>query len=230
MKNPIPIVCALALLLAAVTGAVSGTVSARLSAATAADAPTFGVQSPTNFTEVHAIGAITGSGGLHVYGDDILLGDTVLAANGTQLKIDDTAQTVELGDVDSGIELIVDAGNGLLNANSLKLLTKRYVVKQTTSDELTGIEPNAIFANIAATGTITMTLPNASAGLNYCFYVGAAQVLTVDPATGDLIASLTNAAGDKITNNTPGSSVCLVAADGTNWMPLGVVGTWTDAN
>lgn len=236
MKNPIPLVCALALVLAALTGAVSGAVSAKLACeplttatALTPDAPTFGVQSPTVFTEVHAAGPITGVGGLNVSGE-ILLGDTPGAANGTLIRIDDTAQQVGLGNYNGSIELIVDAAAGLLNANTLSLIAKRYVAKQTASDELGGTHPAGIFTNIGATGAITMTLNTAHAGDNYCFYVGAAQALNIDPATGDQIVALTNAAGDKITNNTPGSSVCLVAADTTNWMPIGTVGTWSDAN
>lgn len=91
-------------------------------------------------------------------------------------------------------------------------------------------DSNTIYTNLTATGTLTVTLPGAAKGLNYCAYVAAAQVLTVDPATDDQILALTNAAGDKITNSTIGSSVCLTALDDTNWAAITPQGTWADAN
>jgi hypothetical protein len=228
MKSPVPLVCALALLLAAVTGAVSGTVSAQLTTATAPDTPRFGVQSPTNFTEIHASGEITANGGLRV-GGDIALGDIGEAGNATQITVDDTDQQVILGNP-NGTALIVEPGTELLNAITLKLLAKRHTAISTANVTLNGQTQGSFVTNLGATGAITATLQGAAAGANYCFYVAAAQALNIDPATGDQIGSLTNAAGDMISNSTAGSSVCLVAVDATNWLPVGVVGTWTDEN
>ena len=53
---------------------------------------------------------------------------------------------------------------------------------------------------------------------------------TPDPAAGDQIAGLTNAAGDRIATNTPGHSVCLLALDNTTWAAYATAGTWVDAD
>lgn len=110
------------------------------------------------------------------------------------------------------------------------LHVKRPLAVITTSVAPGAAETNLVYANLGATGVLTVTLPGAAKGLTYCAYVAAAQVVTVDPATGDQILALTNAAGDKITNSTPGSSVCLTALDGTYWAALTPQGTWADAN
>ena len=52
----------------------------------------------------------------------------------------------------------------------------------------------------------------------------------VDPQAADQIYSLTNAAGDRILNTTAGNSVCLLAIDGTYWIAIYPVGTWSDAD
>lgn len=191
--------------------------------------PAVGVQGMTN------LGSLALTDDLFV-GDDVLaagdlsLGDIGLVGNGTQLLLNDADQTVEMGSPDTGRLLRVEAASGVLNASSLTVTARRVISGQTADAILAASATGSITHNTAATGTVTISLPGASAGLNYCFYVGAAQTLAVDPATGDQIGSLTNAAGDKITNGTVGGSLCLVAADNTSWLPLGIVGTWADAN
>ena len=87
-----------------------------------------------------------------------------------------------------------------------------------------------VYTNQGASAAVTRVLPSATPGLTECFYVVAAQTFYVDPASGDQVHVLTNAAGDRISSATPGDSICLVAFDHTNWAALSKVGTWADAN
>lgn len=161
---------------------------------------------------------------------EVALGDTAETGPTTQFTLSDGDKMVTIGSPDTGAYLIVDVGNQLVRNAYMPLYTRRAVTSTLTSVALAVDDTWGVYTNRGAQGAITMTLPAASSGVNYCFYVAAAQALNVDTATGDQIASLTNAAGDKIANSTPGSSLCLVAEDETNWLPLDTVGTWTDAN
>jgi hypothetical protein len=87
-----------------------------------------------------------------------------------------------------------------------------------------------VYTNELATSAVTFTLGSAAPNRAVCFYVFAAQMIYVDPATGDQIHVLTNAAGDRISSATPGDSICLVAIDYTNWAAYSKSGTWVDAN
>lgn len=101
---------------------------------------------------------------------------------------------------------------------------------KTSNYTLSAADRDSLVTNQGATGDVTFTLPSATAGYRYCFYVFAAQNLYIDTATGDQIYVLTNAAGDRILNSTAGSSICLTAINDTYWVASGTVGTWTDAN
>jgi len=100
----------------------------------------------------------------------------------------------------------------------------------TTDTTIADTDTAGTYTNQGATGSLTITLPEAAADLNYCFYTFAAQEIAIDPATGDQIHHLTNAAGDTITNSTAGDSICLLAVDATYWIPLQEEGTWADGN
>lgn len=176
-------------------------------------------------------GAVTsGSGPVTLGAAEVSLGDVALAGNGTQISVRDAEQVVELGNTDAGIALRIDAATNRLGASTLALTTRRLVIAGAQGCTLTGGETLAFVHNGGAAAAITCTLPAASAGLNFCFYVAAAQQLYVDPVAGDQIAGLTNAAGDRIAANTPGHSICLVALDNTTWAAHAAAGTWVDAD
>jgi hypothetical protein len=92
------------------------------------------------------------------------------------------------------------------------------------------VPPGYLICNTGALGSQEFDLPPAAAGLQFTFACSVAQNIVVDPAAGDQILSLTNAAGDSITGGAVGACVKLVALDGTNWFPVHVSGTWTDTN
>ena len=105
------------------------------------------------------------------------------------------------------------------------------VVDKTASYSPTKQESGGLFTNAGASGEITYTLPAATNGLGYCFYVYAAQTMTLELDDADQFHHLTNAAGDRLQNaGTAGDSICVYAKDGTYWVPMQEIGTWSDAN
>ena len=202
----------------------------------AADSPGMTVQGTTNFddlavNDLAVAGALTAVGGpVSLGAAEVSLGDVALAGTGTQISVRDAEQVIELGNTDAGIALRIDAAASRLVASELVLTARREVVAGAEDCLLTGADTLAFVHNGGATSAVTCSLPVASAGRNFCFYVAAAQSLYVDPAAGDQIAGLTNAAGDRIATNTPGHSVCLLALDNTTWAAYATAGTWVDAD
>lgn len=84
---------------------------------------------------------------------------------------------------------------------------------------------------IKSSGAITMTLPGAAAGLQYCIVNYDGSDLTIDftDAT-DVALNEVNSPGDRVTNTTAFDSICLQAIDTTNWVTISSLGTWADGN
>jgi hypothetical protein len=85
------------------------------------------------------------------------------------------------------------------------------------------------FTNEGDADGSSVTLPSAAAGLQFTFYVQAAQTLTVTANTDDTIriASSVTAAAGSITSSVVGSSVTLTAINATEWVATASVGSWT---
>lgn len=104
-------------------------------------------------------------------------------------------------------------------------------ISKTASYAVTTAETGALFSNEDTSSEITLTLPAAVEGLNYCIYVYEVYTLTLDVDDADQIHHLTNAVGDSLQNvGTAGDSICLKAINDVYWVPLGEIGTWSDAN
>lgn len=84
---------------------------------------------------------------------------------------------------------------------------------------------------IKASGAITLTLPGAAVGLNYCIinFTGDDQVIDFTDAT-DVALNEVNSPGDRVTNTTAYDNICLTAIDTTNWVTISSLGTWSDGN
>ncbi len=82
-----------------------------------------------------------------------------------------------------------------------------------------------------ASGAITISLPPATVGLHYYFYVDAAQELRIDPNGTETISlpstGVPGAAGKYLTANAAGETVHLVCAKAGTWSVMGFTGTWT---
>lgn len=86
-------------------------------------------------------------------------------------------------------------------------------------------------STIKSTGSITMTLPAAAAGLHYCIVNYDGGDLTLDVTdTADVFLNEVNSAGDRVTNTTAYDSICVTAIDAVNWMTISSLGTWSDGN
>lgn len=103
------------------------------------------------------------------------------------------------------------------------------VLAKTGNYNITAADSGAI---IKSSGTLTLTLPAAAAGLNYCIvnYDGGDLKLEFTD-NADVAINEVNSPGDSVTNTTAFDNICLAALDATNWATLGTsIGTWTDGN
>lgn len=120
------------------------------------------------------------------------------------------------------------------------------VSASTGTTVLTAVQSGAVVANTGTSGTTAFTLPDAAAGLHYCFVEAgdAAGELLVGVQAGDLIigrgmtdtngtggsTAITTSAGTGIKNtaatNVKGDFSCVTALDGTTWVMTSVTGIW----
>lgn len=102
---------------------------------------------------------------------------------------------------------------------------------RTADLTLTANDSGEGFSTVGATGAVTFALPAAAVGLNYYFYVGAAQELRIDPNGTETISlpstGVPGAAGKYLTANAAGETVYLVCAVAGSWACFGYTGTWT---
>ena len=108
------------------------------------------------------------------------------------------------------------------------VLSRGNYLPKTTSYVITTADSGSV---IRTTNAITLTLPGAAAGLQYCIVNGDGNDLVLDPPDGtDYVLVLSNFGGDRVTNTTTGDFLCLFGIDATNWVALGRQGTWSDGN
>jgi hypothetical protein len=121
--------------------------------------------------------------------------------------------------------------SGTARAISHLDLALRTVEAHTADDTLLAAESGSVHTSVGAGGAITLTLPVAVVGLEFWFYVGAAQELRIDPNGSETISLPSNgvpgAAGKYLTANAIGESVHLVCAKAGTWAAFGFTGTWT---
>ena len=158
---------------------------------------------------------------LYLGGQSIYL-DEALSASilGTAGNIDVTVPATSTVDI---------VGGGLTVDGYASYSIEPTIVTTNTNVAATAKRDAQILQN-SGTLAVTMTLPDAAAGLSYCFYNYDGDDVLIDVQTGDQIHVLTNATGDKISNTTAGNHICLLAIDGTYWIALSASGTWTDAD
>lgn len=105
------------------------------------------------------------------------------------------------------------------------------VTAHTSSATLTAVDNGTLHTNTGAGGTITITLPSATVGLNFFFAVGAAQELRIDPSGTETISlpssGVPGAAGKYLVADAIGETVHLTCAVAGNWNVFGYTGTWT---
>jgi hypothetical protein len=107
------------------------------------------------------------------------------------------------------------------------------VYTDTNGETLTDLYSGRVITNTGATGSQTFDLPPAATGSHFVFSLSTNKAILVNPQSDDLIIGLTSGSlgGDAISSDTTiGSTVELVAIDSANWLPIRVIGTWTDVN
>lgn len=101
----------------------------------------------------------------------------------------------------------------------------------TASASLTAAENGTIHTNTGASGTIALTLPAATVGLHFYFAIGAAQILQIEPASGETISlpstGVAEAADDYIAADAIGETVHLMCCIAGKWQVMGYTGTWS---
>ena len=137
--------------------------------------------------------------------------------------------TLSSADPAADVSVTIPAKTG-----TIALLTQTVTAKTQADTPVTVSAGDAgqIYDNTGAGGAVVFNLPEASTviGKSFTFCVTAAQALDVNPADGDQILGLTNAAGDAIRNATAGGSVTLTVLDATNIVATAYQGTWSDVN
>ena len=125
--------------------------------------------------------------------------------------------------VESGGEISVEPGGKISNQGMV-------YEAHTAGDTLLAAESGSIHSSVGASGAITLILPAATVGLNFEFYVGAAQELRLDPSGTQTIAlpstGVQGAAGKYLTANAVGEFVRLVCFVAGTWHSYPYSGTW----
>jgi hypothetical protein len=131
---------------------------------------------------------------------------------------------------------IIDAtGVTLAGAQTLtnKTLTTPTIVDgvsaKTAAYTVTTADSGKCFTNLAATAAVTFSLPAATVGLKYRFYVLAAYELQIDPNGTETIgiAGTQQAAGKYVTADAVGEYVDIECLKAGQWEDVGTRGTWT---
>ena len=157
------------------------------------------------------------SAGANVYG----------AAGG---KVSDTANGNFIGtalDAAGADGDVIEVLRGVPRADGSTVTVEAH----TADDTLVVAESGSLHTNTGAAGTITISLPAATAGLEFLFAVGAAQQLRIDPNGSETISLPSNgvpgAAGKYLVADAIGETVSLVCASAGSWRVMGFTGTWT---
>lgn len=118
------------------------------------------------------------------------------------------------------------AGNQTLNGQG-----PIDVTAHTTNYTLTVNDNGSAHTSTGATGAITCTLPAATVGLHYYFYVGATQEHRVDPSGTETMSlpssGAVQAAGAYLTADAIGESLHIACFKAGHWAVVSSVGTWT---
>ncbi len=101
------------------------------------------------------------------------------------------------------------------------------IESHTSDDTLNVTESGSVHTNLAATGTVTLTLPaSAPAGTLFCFAVQAAEQLRVDPGTAAIRDDVGQTAGKFKWADAVGECITLIADENGDWATISKRGAW----
>lgn len=105
------------------------------------------------------------------------------------------------------------------------------VTAHTASYTLTANDNGECHSSKGAAGAITCSLPAATVGLHFYFYVGAAQEHRIDPSGTEVMSlpsdGVIQAAGAYLTANAIGESLHIACYETGVWSVVSAIGTWT---
>ncbi|MHC4790335.1 MAG: hypothetical protein ACYS8Y_02685 [Planctomycetota bacterium] len=106
---------------------------------------------------------------------------------------------------------------------------KKNIEAHTSDDTLTAAESGSVHTNLAATGTVTLTLPaSGPEGTVFSFAVQAAQELRVNPGVATIRDDSGQTADKYKSANAIGASLTIVADSNGDWATIAKNGTWTE--
>lgn len=101
---------------------------------------------------------------------------------------------------------------------------------ETTNTSISAGQSGQIFTNEGSSGTVTYTLPVASAGLDFTISSVAAHIIAVTANTGATIrngGSVSSSAGTFTSDGTTGPVIRVTAMNSTQWIATHITGQWT---
>lgn len=142
-----------------------------------------------------------------------------------------TAAAAEINVVDGATAGTAVASKALVAGSDLAISgMKRKVVAAPSGAVLTAAHSGNIYTNTGAGAAASWDLPAATAGLEYFFFVTAAQELRINPSGSETIglpsSGAQQAAGKYITADAAGEYVHIVCITAGQWETLNYRGTW----
>lgn len=102
------------------------------------------------------------------------------------------------------------------------------ISNNTTNVSVTFTQSNYVFTNSGASGAIVYTLPVATAGAQYGFYIKAGQQVTITAASGGYIkyGTISTSSGGSFSSSTIGNYLKILAISTSEWIVDFIVGEW----
>ena len=149
------------------------------------------------------------------------IGYDSLGLNGTRISFDDDQRNMVLSAINS---VTIRSGRVAVEG---EFSGSMPVFGAADTLTLTAANNGAVVIDTDG-GYLAVTLPVLATGLHFCFFVRAGGTITIDPSGSNMIDTLTDASGNRISNSVAGSSICLVSFGDAFWVPYASAGTWVD--
>lgn len=172
---------------------------------------------------------LTGNtGSAFAYSNSSKVVSTTAATSDGDLLIGSTSSGPVKAQLTGGPGVTITPGSGTITITASGG-GNRTVSSKTTGYSVLSGDSGTFFDNSAASGSVSFTLPTASAGLWYTFYVDAVQTVTVTAGASTTIrlGGTISASAGNVTAGTAGTSVTLIAISSTAWVAYDYTGTWT---
>lgn len=223
----------------------SGSLAAKLAISTAGVLTLADLETVTNASDIVTIAGDDAAANLTLRGFEATNAILTLAAD----ESDDNADDWQIASVASGNALTISNDTSGSQVTKLSMSTAGDItlvggVAGDGGDAVVGFKQNRILATATTLtiaqcgstvyngGAIEIELPEASTalGCRFTFVTANAANFDIDPDDADQILVQTDAAGDKIRNATLGNTITIEAVSASQWVVVGILGTWADAN